>query len=65
MKVSDRIQEIRNRLNDDVGVLALRTALNSQLTQLETDVAEALLIARQEGHKTGIKETITRDRSHY
>ncbi len=65
MKVSDRIKEIRNRLNDDVGVLALRTALNSQLTQLETDVAEALLIARQEGHKTGIKETITRDRSHY
>ncbi len=65
MKVSDKIQEIRRSLNDDVGVLALRTALNSQLTQLETDVAEALLIARQEGHKIGIKETITRDRSHY
>ncbi len=53
MKVSDRIQEIRNRLNDDVGVLALRTALNSQLTQLEIDVVDALLVARQEGHVAG------------
>ena len=53
MKVSNRIQEIRQSLNDDVGILALRTTLNSQLTQLEIDVVDALLVARQEGHVAG------------
>ena len=60
MKVSERIQEIRQSLNDDVGILALRTALNSQLTQLEVKIAESLQIARQGGYQASSHDGFNR-----
>lgn len=53
MRVIDRFRRIREIVKNADTTAADRTMIQHQLKELETDVDEALLIARQEGYGAG------------